>query len=113
HSDPGPRPRDGRALNADLAALLRVIEEPAPWVLVGHSMGGLMVRLFALSHPDKVVGVVLVDAVVPAVMNDPRTARLVRAYGRGMRAMSLGARFGLMRPVAALTGNLIGLEGDA
>jgi len=113
HSDPGPRPRDGRALNADLAALLRVIEEPAPWVLVGHSMGGLIVRLFALSHADKVAGVVLVDAVVPAVMDEPRTARLVRAYGLGMRAMSLGARFGLMRPVAALTGNLIGLEGDA
>ncbi len=37
-------------------------------MLVGHSMGGLMVRRFALSHPEQVVGVVLVDAVTPEVL---------------------------------------------
>jgi len=68
HSDPGPKPRDGRAIVADLAALLRELDEPAPYVLVGHSMGGLMVRLYALTHPDQTVGVVLVDAVTPDIM---------------------------------------------
>ena len=112
-SDPGSLPRDGRALNADLAALLGALEEAGPFVLVGHSMGGLMVRLFTHTHPDRVLGVVLVDAVVPDVMATRIGPRAVRTYGRAMRWVGVGARFGLMRPVAAVTGNMIGLEGEA
>ena len=112
-SDPGPLPRDGRALNADLSSLLSVMGEAGPFVLVGHSMGGLMVRLFALTHPEQVSGVVLVDAVVPDVMATKVGPRAVRTYGRAMRLVGVGARFGMMRPVAAVTGNMIGLEGDA
>jgi pimeloyl-ACP methyl ester carboxylesterase len=112
-SDPGPLPRDGRALNADLASLLGAMGEAGPFVLVGHSMGGLMVRLFALTHPEQVSGVVLVDAVVPDVMATKVGPRAVRTYGRAMRWVGVGARFGMMRPVAAVTGNMIGLEGEA
>lgn len=112
-SDPGPQPRDGRALNADLSAVLNAMGETGPFVLVGHSMGGLMVRLFALTHPGQALGVVLVDAVVPDVMASREGAMAVRAYGRAMRWVGVGARFGLMRPVAAVTGNMIGLEGEA
>lgn len=112
-SDPGPPPRDGRALNADLSAVLDAMGEAGPFVLVGHSMGGLMVRLFALTHPGRALGVVLVDAVVPDVMASREGAFAVRAYGRAMRWVGVGARFGLMRPVAAVTGNMIGLEGEA
>ena len=113
HSDPGPTPRDGRAIVADLAALLREIDEPTPYVLVGHSMGGLMVRLFALTHPDQSVGVVLVDAVTPDIMKTAAGPAAVRAYGRALRWVSHGARFGMMRPVAAVAGNMIGLTGEA
>jgi len=113
HSDPGPTPRDGRAIVADLAALLREIDEPTPYVLVGHSMGGLMVRLFALTHPDQSVGVVLVDAVTPDIMKTAAGPAAVRAYGRALRWVSHGARFGMMRPVAAIAGNMIGLTGEA
>jgi len=112
-SDPGPLPRDGRALNADLSSLLGAMGEAGPFVLVGHSMGGLMVRLFALTHPEQVSGVVLVDAVVPDVMATKVGPRAVRTYGRAMRWVGVGARFGMMRPVAAVTGNMIGLEGEA
>jgi pimeloyl-ACP methyl ester carboxylesterase len=112
-SDPGPQPRDGRALNADLSTVLDAMGETGPFVLVGHSMGGLMVRLFALTHPSQALGVVLVDAVVPDVMASRQGALAVRAYGRAMRWVGVGARFGLMRPVAAVTGNMIGLEGEA
>ena len=113
HSDPGPKPRDGRAIVADLAALLRELDEPGPYVLVGHSMGGLMVRLFALTHPDRSAGVVLVDAVVPEIMKTKGGPQAIRAYGRALRWVSYGARFGMMKPVAVVTGNMIGLLGEA
>jgi pimeloyl-ACP methyl ester carboxylesterase len=46
---------------ADLHALLNAAGEPAPYVLVGHSWGGLIARLFASTYPDEVAGLVLVD----------------------------------------------------
>jgi len=113
HSDPGPDPRDGHAIVSDLAALLHRLEETGPLVVVGHSMGALMVRLFALTHPDRVRGVVLVDPVTPDVMHQPAAARAVYAFGRMLRWVSFGAQFGLMRPVSVVSGNLIGLTGQA
>ena len=112
-SDPGPLPRDGRAITADLAALLGALGEPGPYVLVGHSMGGLMVRLFAITHPQRVTGVVLVDAVVPEIMQMRGGPAAVRAFWRLLRLARVGARLGIMRPVSRLTHNLIGLDREA
>jgi alpha/beta hydrolase fold len=42
--------------------LLQAAGIPGPYVLVGHSYGGMLVRLFAFAHPDQVAGVVLVDS---------------------------------------------------
>ena len=47
--------------NADLRALLEAANVAGPYVLVGHSMGGLLVRRYAQSYPTAVVGMVLVD----------------------------------------------------
>jgi len=113
HSDPGPSPRDGRAIVADLDALLATVGETGPFVLVGHSMGGLTVRLYALTHPDKVVGVVLVDAMTPAVIGLAGGRQAIASFGRLLRLAHLGARAGLMRPVSLISGNLIGLTGEA
>lgn len=113
HSDPGPKPRDGKAIVADLAALLREAGEPGPFVLVGHSMGGLMVRLYALTHTAQVLGVVLVDAVTPDVISHPLGAKGVDAFTRILGWVSHGARLGMMRPVAAFTGDRIGLPPEA
>src|SRR6185312_2683799 len=60
-SDPGPMPRDASHVATDLASLLEAERLPPPYVLVGHSLGGEFVRLFAAEHPDQVVGLVLVD----------------------------------------------------
>ncbi len=60
-SDPVPQPRTIAAVVADLHALLVAAGEPGPYVLVGHSLGGLMVRLYAAAYPDEVAGLVLVD----------------------------------------------------
>ena len=48
---------------ADLQRLVAAAHLPPPYVLVGHSYGGLLARLFARAHPESVRGVVLVDAV--------------------------------------------------
>lgn len=61
-SDPVPQPRTIADIVADLHALLIAAEVPGPYVLVGHSLGGLSMRLFASTYPDEVVGMVLVDA---------------------------------------------------
>ena len=61
-SDPVPQPTDAAAATADLHALLAAAGEQGPFVLVGHSIGGTIVRLYAMTHPDQVVGMVLVDA---------------------------------------------------
>ena len=60
-SDPVPQPRTTRELMADLHALVTVAEIPGPYVLVAHSAGGLVARLFASMYPDDVAGMVLID----------------------------------------------------
>ncbi|MGA8689305.1 MAG: alpha/beta hydrolase, partial [Methyloceanibacter sp.] len=55
-------PRSAGDIVADLRALLVAAGVRPPYVLVGHSFGGLVVRLFASTVPDEVVGLVLVDA---------------------------------------------------
>ena len=61
-SDAVPMPRSADSVVADLHALLQAAEVPGPYVLVGHSLGGLFVRLYAATYPDEVAGLVLVDA---------------------------------------------------
>jgi pimeloyl-ACP methyl ester carboxylesterase len=61
-SDPGPQPRTPRQIADELHTLLTNAGIAGPYVLVGHSLAGKNVRLFALTHPDQVAGMVLVDA---------------------------------------------------
>ncbi len=61
-SDPVPQPRTAADAVAELHALLRAARVPGPYVLVGHSLGGMFVRLYASTYPREVAGLVLVDA---------------------------------------------------
>ncbi|WP_323099070.1 alpha/beta hydrolase [Intrasporangium sp. YIM S08009] len=65
-SDPADAPQDGAALAAELHALLQRAGVRAPYVLAGHSFGGLYTLAFAAAHPDEVTGMVLVDSTAPA-----------------------------------------------
>jgi pimeloyl-ACP methyl ester carboxylesterase len=62
YSDPGPSPRTARRLASELATLVDRSGIDKPLVLVGASSGGFNVRVFAADYPDRVAGLVLVDA---------------------------------------------------
>lgn len=61
-SDPVPMPITVADSVADLHALVEAAKIDTPFVIVGHSYGGLVVRLYAMTYPDDVDGMVLVDA---------------------------------------------------
>lgn len=61
NSAPSERPRTARVIAEELHAALRAAQLPPPYLLVGHSAGGLYARVFAATYPTEVVGLVLVD----------------------------------------------------
>jgi pimeloyl-ACP methyl ester carboxylesterase len=61
-SDPVAMPRSARDIVSDLRALLRAADVPGPYVLVGHSFGGMVARLYATSRSRSVAGLVSIDA---------------------------------------------------
>jgi pimeloyl-ACP methyl ester carboxylesterase len=61
-SEPSPYPRMARQYAQELHTLLAKANEPGPYVLVGHSMGGFTVIVYAHDYPAEVLGLVLVDA---------------------------------------------------
>lgn len=61
-SEPSPQPRTAREFAQELHTLLVNANEPGPYVLVGHSLGGYTVRVYAHDYPAEVSGLVLIDA---------------------------------------------------
>jgi len=61
-SDSGPRPRSSLQIARELHQLLQAAGEKGPYVLVGHSMGGYDIRVYAGQYPNDVAGMVLIDA---------------------------------------------------
>jgi pimeloyl-ACP methyl ester carboxylesterase len=60
-SAPGPKPRDARQVARELHTALHNAHVSPPYVLVGHSLGGPLNRVFAATYPEEVGGMVLVD----------------------------------------------------
>jgi pimeloyl-ACP methyl ester carboxylesterase len=103
-SDGGPRPRTAGRIADELHALLVKAAVPAPYVLVGHSFGGLVVRLFAARHPQLVAGLVLIEPAVPEEWTSPGPEQQA-LLARGTRLCGYGttaARLGIARLVALL-----------
>lgn len=61
-SDIGPRPRTSQLIVEEFDRLLKNANVKGPYILVGHSFGGVNMRMYASQHPESVVGLVLVDA---------------------------------------------------
>jgi pimeloyl-ACP methyl ester carboxylesterase len=94
-SDPGPRPRDAGQSARELRAALQNLGIAGPFVLAGHSYGGLAIRAFAAVYPDDVAGMVLVDGSHPDQW--VRFGVSSRVLGIGNKVSGVLARFGLFR----------------
>jgi len=103
-SDLASSPRTFSAILDDLRALLRAAGISPPYILVGHSFGGLIVRAFAARHPDDVAGLVLVDPLSPSewVNAAPGQLRLLRLGVKLSRRGAWLANIGVVRGGLAL-----------
>ena len=93
-SDPSRRPRTAPEMADELRALLDAGEVPGPYVLVGHSLGGTIVRVFAAAYPERVAGLVLLDASHEDQFT--RAPRELRDFMAGM-SRRMPALLGLLR----------------
>jgi pimeloyl-ACP methyl ester carboxylesterase len=96
-SEPAPGQQDGVAIATDLNALLTSAHEAPPYVLVGHSFGGLYVRAFAARYPNQTAGVVLLDATDPHQFALPAYPVFYEGYRRVSALFPSLARFGVGR----------------
>lgn len=109
-SDPALGPHDGLAAAKDLEALLKAAGEDGPILLVGHSMAGSYMPIFAARNRDRIVGLVFVDASPPEAMDLPQVRRFVGHFITASQWASLGAQIGLYQPLAGTgLGDKIGL----
>jgi pimeloyl-ACP methyl ester carboxylesterase len=99
-SPKGPSPRDGIAIVSDFEKLVAASGEPGPYILVGHSMAGLRLREYAGRNPDKIAGVVLVDAATPETAQDPQMQGFINAFASASKWAARGASIGLYKPLA-------------
>ncbi|XLZ72272.1 alpha/beta hydrolase family protein [Massilia sp. SR12] len=81
-SDKPSTPRDGKTVVEELRQLLREQGLQPPYVLVGHSLGGLYMQLYARSYPQEVQGVVLVDALFPGIIKKPEDFPLTTRWAK-------------------------------
>lgn len=97
-SEPGPRPRTPERIVTELHTLLARAGETGPYLLVGHSMGGPLARLFYALYPQEVAGMVWIDS---GHENTPAYIPFVRSAYRSFivlaRVGAFLARFGLIR----------------
>ena len=96
-SDPAPLPRRIEDRAADLHAMLVAAGVPAPYVLVGLSYGGPLIRIFAARHPELVAGLVFVDISHEMVFSMPGAQKYLRRTVRMLRFAAAIAATGLLR----------------
>lgn len=82
NSEATSAPRDGATIVEQLRATLKRKGLQPPYVLVGHSLGGLYMQLFARRYPEEVKGLVLVDALYPRVVKRPQEFPLYTRAGK-------------------------------
>jgi pimeloyl-ACP methyl ester carboxylesterase len=103
-SDASPNPRTPIHLAAELHTLLDRVNLQPPYVLVGHSFGGMLARIYAGFHSQEVAGMVLVDAThVDEYASFPDVDRFVRQAAMGVRLIKIVSRLGLGKQLTRLS----------
>lgn len=104
-SEPASTAQDATQIATDLHTLLQRADVPGPYVLAGHSFGGLYVLTFAARYGDDVAGMVLIDSTSPSAAATPPAApgEGDGAMGRVAALLSASARLGVARLVAQIT----------
>jgi pimeloyl-ACP methyl ester carboxylesterase len=97
-SDVDPQDRTLERLVDDLTAVLDALGETAPVVLVWHRWGGPILRLFSDRHPDRVAGLVLVDASLVEAMPEKNAKLAARSFAVMGLLLRIGGK-GLVRKV--------------
>jgi len=101
YSDPGPSPRTARRISSELAELLARSGMTEPVVLVGASIAGFDIRVFASDHPGRAAGLVLIDATHEDDAHEvPPMAHFVPLLSTVGALRTLGVSFG--QPIEAL-----------
>ena len=117
-SDPADTTQDAAQIATDLHTLLQRGNAPGPYVLAGHSFGGLYALTYAARYPGEVAGMVLIDSTAPAAAAGPAPPATsppgsYDPMGRAAALLSSTARFGLARLIASLdSGTLPPRSGD-
>ena len=99
-SDAADGPQDGDQIAADLHTLLERAQVPGPYVLVGHSFGGLYILRFAAQFPGQVAGMVLLDSTAPKSGPAPTNSEPDGVLNRISVLFSSVAHFGVGRLIA-------------
>jgi pimeloyl-ACP methyl ester carboxylesterase len=102
-SEPGPEPRTGVQVVEELHTLLEAAGESGPYLLVGHSLGGVHVRLFAAQYPKESAGLVLVETAYPLTITPEYEQQIQSSIGF-YQTMKLIIASGIMRILGPLGG---------
>lgn len=97
-SEAAPDPGDAAQFANELHTLLQNANAQAPYVLVGHSLGGFIVRIFAHEYASEILGVVLIDSMNPKQV----TQSLSNTAAQNVSIQSWLARFGIVRLIIKL-----------
>jgi len=97
-SEAAPLPSDAAQFAKELYTLLQNASIPGPYVMVGHSLGGFIVRVFAHDYASEVAGVVLIDSMNPKQVNQSLSNSLARMFS----FQTVLARFGVARLLVKL-----------
>jgi pimeloyl-ACP methyl ester carboxylesterase len=97
-SEASSLPSDAARFSKELHTLLKNANVPGPYVMVGHSLGGMIVRVFAHEYASEVLGVVLIDSMNPKQV----TQSLSNSLAQRFSFQALLARFGIARLLVKL-----------
>jgi pimeloyl-ACP methyl ester carboxylesterase len=114
-SEPGLKPRDAHRVADELQALLEASPESPPYVMVGHSLGGLFQLVYDARHPGEVSGFVFVDSSHPEQM-ERFPEEIVETMNASLPPPLLAralARLGVIRMLGLVTGDVLPEERQA